>query len=926
MSPEFTPHMFCQCSDYQIRPVISQAPTQGAAFRPCAYTTQAIPDTSISSVSTATFADPSLQDLRKSSSDLISHSPSQTSLAPLATVEINDIAIPLWGACSSGISEICAPGSRCICKDQWYSQCRIPIQGSYAPPGESWLCAQNESLAIATLSTLGVSLSSIASSSFLIHSLPNNGTLVQTQSLVSKPESRHSLGLSLGSVTSPSSVIISVPAPLLSRSRIDPSWPWPTSSPLQTSRLMSSFTSKGLGPTRTSSSKVQPSLAYTHDRISEELTSLITATSKNRSMTAGTTSAMRTYLQPIEHLTNTSSPLGALISITSSRVSSVSTNTISFHPRITIGSESIPTSAMIPLSPTIVASSQDLFAVANPQAYQSLPVSPSSSQHPSGQVSSSESHVACPSSGSQKEAAAARAAKRNTASICDWLSGNQISNLSSTAETPNGNTIAPSKDMNPDISGTYLQTNATPEQQSQCSNYAAHQIRECWEILNVTGFIEDWVAFNQEKCDQEMMGFADCFQYLEFGGGANCSSFTGRSQCPAPDASIFAGRLHAAQIFYVAFNIWNIQNWFFSYWLAIVGANGITADNIAAICRILNLPLPKPFPLLQVLATLAFALGLISPSGWGAKIPVLGEATRNALTAIEVPGEYLLRAVQNTPTLARNLLDTGDKSKTEVQVGQIGSDMAMIVSQLQTNIQNAIVEVMGNFTVFMDFVSGGYFSTQIENLNTITVNTTLAFQTYVVSQALQDDSVVITRAVDTDVNALVTNGTYSLDSMAYDIGCTQGYNEWGMCDNWWYDAENHVSYGLLNQKAPQLNYTATLEAIFDQRITTPEMLFRGSQICANAAGSTQGNAPGTSLVTDVGVWNAECIANLKICTWELSIFSQQHEFTDCPSDHDFAMEGCGEGVDINQARVPINYIGPWLLSGQFTGIVCNKRP
>ena len=434
----------------------------------------------------------------------------------------------------------------------------------------------------------------------------------------------------------------------------------------------------------------------------------------------------------------------------------------------------------------------------------------------------------------------------------------------------------------------------------------------------MTGYIRDWVSFNQKQCDGEEMGFADCFLYLEVGAGTNCTSFTGRSQCPSPDSRTFIGRTHGAQAYYVAFNIWNIQNWFFTYYMAIGGANGLSADSVNTITRTLNLPEPKKFPIVDLLAGLAWSFGLLSPSGYAAGLPYLGE--KIAGLAAQAPGEYLLRALQNAPTLSRNLIDKGDLSDSDVQIAELSSGLARIVSQLQTNIQNSIVLVMSNFSLFFDFVQDGFFSTQIVNLNTLTQNVTLSLNTYVVSQALQNDDVIITRALNTDINELQLNGS----AYQYDTGCGYGYDEWGMCGSWWYDSTNRISYGLESQKDMLNNYTDPLESLFNQGITTPELLFMNSQYCADAAGSTQGNAPGTSLSTTTGVWNTECISNMKICTWDVVKMSVFNEYTDCDRESAFAMVGCGQGEEIQQATVPASYIGPWLTSWEFQGIVCNK--
>ncbi|KAG6989892.1 hypothetical protein G7Y79_00061g092790 [Physcia stellaris] len=533
-------------------------------------------------------------------------------------------------------------------------------------------------------------------------------------------------------------------------------------------------------------------------------------------------------------------------------------------------------------------------------------------------------NLACPSDSAMGEAKSATGGESNAGvadhtimQACNPDMLRNSGNLSSTTNSSNSPEVPGQVTIDPDKGGSYLQLNATSDQQSHCLNIAAHQYQACWAVLNVTGYLQDWVAFNKGKCDDEDMGFADCFLYLEVGGGANCTSFTGRSQCPSPDSKTFLGRPNSAQAYYVAFNIWNIQNWFFTYYMAVTGANGLAADSVGTIARTLNLPEPKAFPILDILAGLAFAFGLLSPSGYAAALPKLGQRIEGL--AAQAPGEYLLRAIQNSPTLSRVLLDHKGLDDSNLQISALSSDLARIVSQLQTNIQNTIVLVMSNYSTFFDFVEDGFFSTQIDNLNTVTQNVTLSLNTYIVSQALQDDDVIITRALNTDVNELQLNGS----AYQYDTGCGYGYDEWGMCGCWWYDSTNRISYGLESKKDMLNNYTDALESLFNQGITTPELLFMNSQFCADSAGSTQGNAPGTSLSTDTGVWNTECISNMKICTWDTVNLGVENEYTDCERDSAFAMEGCGAALEVVQAVVPASYIGQYLTGWEFQGVVCN---
>ena len=488
--------------------------------------------------------------------------------------------------------------------------------------------------------------------------------------------------------------------------------------------------------------------------------------------------------------------------------------------------------------------------------------------------------------------------------------------------TPTG---SPTSTLSPNL--TYLDEGATPQQQAACLNYAAHQSQQCWGVLNVTGFAQDWVSKNQAKCALEDMGFGDCFYFLEGLQGQNCTSFTGRSQCDNPNPATFSGQTFGAQKFYVAFNIWNIQNWFYTYYEAITAANAISLDFLPSLCRVLNIPIPKAFPLLDLLSVVTFAFGLISPSGW-APLATIGERLKNAKGLEGTPqemGEYVLRAIQQAPNFARNILCEGDLTKTDVQTSAIGNSIGLIVTQLQTNVQNGVSVVLNNFTVFIDFVSDGIFSTQIQNLNTMTQNLTLALNTYVVSQALQDDNVIITRALDTDINALQLNSSASL---AYDTGCGHGYDQWGMCANWWYDSINDISYGLLSKKDTQLNMTSALESVFNEGLTTPELLFANSQVCADLSLSTKGQAPGVSFtMSGAGLgWDTPCISNMQICTWDMAVLSTSNEFTDCPTIPDFALNTCGVGVDQSSALMPISYIGPWLTWGEYEGDVCNNAP
>lgn len=720
--------------------------------------------------------------------------------------------IPLWGQCGLVPDKPCAGGARCICKDQWWSQCRLPINGSWAPLNETWTCTESAS---STTVPPSPSRPTNASRS------PSKGAT----SLFAPPIASRSQSDSAADLTTSSST---------------PSVSQPSNHSLDTSSAVPSFkTIQNLNTTP----KASPA--------SESFAASLAASA---------------YAKPFNVSSSARLPKSSFAGL------AINSSTQSLH-------------------------SSTRLADGSPK--------------PSG--SSIMPNLACPSKSASGDAVSDHVAM----SACDTDMQTYIGNLSLTTNSSSTPIVPASAEIDPDKGRTYLKANASSDQQSHCLRFAAHQYQICWEVLNVTGYLQDWAAFNHVKCDEEDMGFADCFLYLEVGAGANCTSFTGRSQCPSPDSKTFMGHPNGAQAYYVAFNIWNIQNWFFTYYMAVGGANGLTSEHVNTIARTLNLPPPKKFSILELLAGLAFALGLLSPSGYAAVIPKLG--TRVAGLGAQVPGEYLLRAVQNAPTLSRTLVASGNLGDSDVQVAQLSSSLARIVSQLETNIQNSLVLVMSNFSIFFDFVHDGFFSTQIENLNTITQNVTLSLNTYIVSQALQNDEVIINRALNTDINELQLNGS----AYAYDTGCGHGYDEWGMCGSWWYDSVNRISYGLGSQKNIQNNYTDALQSLFNQGVTTPELLFMNSQFCADAAGSTQGNAPGTSLSTTTGIWNTECISNVKICTWDTVNLGIDYEYTDCSRESDFARLGCGIDTPIVQVNVPASYIGPYLTDVEYQGWACN---
>jgi hypothetical protein len=82
--------------------------------------------------------------------------------------------------------------------------------------------------------------------------------------------------------------------------------------------------------------------------------------------------------------------------------------------------------------------------------------------------------------------------------------------------------------------------------------------------------------------------------------------------------------------------------------------------------------------------------------------------------------------------------------------------------------------------------------------------------------------------------------------------------------------------------------------------TTPELLIKGSALCAAASKSNQGNGPTAGFTGDA--FNTMCLSNMKVCTWALGAPPTNVKwptvpevFSDCTND--FAWPGGLDGND-----------------------------
>ena len=113
------------------------------------------------------------------------------------------------------------------------------------------------------------------------------------------------------------------------------------------------------------------------------------------------------------------------------------------------------------------------------------------------------------------------------------------------------------------------------------------------------------------------------------------------------------------------------------------------------------------------------------------------------------------------------------------------------------------------------------------------------------------------RAVDTDINAVVNNGS---DPNWAIKGCGNGYDGNSLCGGFYFNKAIDVSFTLTSNQNPTLDPTSYLHSFFGNW-TSPDLLFNGAAQC-----EAQGGSEPVVSVTSAGV-SASCLSNVKVCTW-----------------------------------------------------------
>lgn len=452
-------------------------------------------------------------------------------------------------------------------------------------------------------------------------------------------------------------------------------------------------------------------------------------------------------------------------------------------------------------------------------------------------------------------------------------------------------TIAAAKPM------VYPTLNSLNTGSGQCNTPSVGGVDpSCWDTLGMTQYTQTWWAAHKDKCDTTS-NFSSCFWEVQGLAAMDCTAIQ-PSACSFPISKNFT-----AKDFYIAYNIYGINQVFNSYWRGMGNANGLAAERVGAIVELLDPPKTTKVLMNEILIALATGLQF--------------------LNVLSVAG--LIKAVvianQQSPQVFRNLMPIGTTQTQVIQISELSNSLSGVVQQYQQNIASSLPLIVNDLDTFIHFASTGQFQVNpLPDISSASDRLLIGLQTYVISRALTANNVIIARANATNIHSLATTTDGGL---AYTTGCENGYDSNNMCGPFWYDNSTDTTYSLDNLGSMGDDYAPVLQQIFSNW-TTPELLLGGAANCTGLGGSKgqldQSLVQGTTI-------NSACLSNTQVCSWDLDSLDEDHEFADCPTQNGYIVNGCtghnGCGGDDEGVNVPNGYIGQYLTDPPELECVCN---
>ena len=197
----------------------------------------------------------------------------------------------------------------------------------------------------------------------------------------------------------------------------------------------------------------------------------------------------------------------------------------------------------------------------------------------------------------------------------------------------------------------------------------------------------------------------------------------------------------------------------------------------------------------------------------------------------------------------------------------IEARLAEYIQLIADVMRDVALNIPGNATAFDEWTRSGYFFSEPEDQGSMTNTIKAGLNTFVISQMLEADNFVIARQVDTNPHDFMWNNTQFV-AKGY-IDCDT-YDKWNICNQWWYYPPTNTAYSLYQKGHSDQSFVSNVRDLFEGGLSTPDVLFLGSQLCAiGAVGTDPTGDPGLTFDYTLGSIGTKCLANVGICTWNL---------------------------------------------------------
>ncbi|GKT50801.1 uncharacterized protein ColSpa_10982 [Colletotrichum spaethianum] len=402
---------------------------------------------------------------------------------------------------------------------------------------------------------------------------------------------------------------------------------------------------------------------------------------------------------------------------------------------------------------------------------------------------------------------------------------------------------------------------------------------ECWNQLNVSDYITNWLAENGTKADCDTLGFAQCFLVFNGYGGRTCDALT-RDTCEGFETIGSDATYYSPQQFYTLWNIYAIYQFFNQFSEALWNGHSLASDTIGDIVATISPSTDPEVPSNLLWTTISGGFWLIAASGLN---PILGEIA-TGMAVVTGMSSFFMTSKE------------GSSNARFITLGQVGSKLADLVIEYQEVLHNSLKELQSNSTLFLAATKPGGFSQRaVANLNLESTSLYHDLQLYIISLSLKANGIVSARS--TGVNALEyapkTNGA---------ISCP-GLGPGGNCSQWWIDADTGNTYALHNPNDYKNNYVDVLHKFQDKGWANLSEIFKVED-CTGKDPSFDGKTKVTCLAS-----HGYCEYNYTGQDTVTKARMANKQFTNCDNDKEW-----GTLCDwMNGGLVlPESYLGPLL--------------